>query len=123
MSCIKCLYDPCVCIEEPTEGITIKVEEETCKVIEERAGSAVNAVADQAARMLTIHHVLAHHCPCDPSAYPSEPTEGITIETRINKGTYSAIFAEHSAADQAARILAAHASIPEPVRSKYDWML
>ena len=36
--------------------------------------------------------------------------------------TYSAIDAGHSVEDQAARILAAHARIPEPVSGKDDWM-
>ena len=121
--CVRCFFDPCVCIEEPTEDLTIKVDEQTYKVIKGRAGSDDNADAAQAARMLTIHHVLANDCPCDPSSYPSEPTEGRMIATRINKDTYSVIFAEHSAEAHAHRILAAHACIPEPRRDKDDWML
>ena len=110
----RCNFDPCVCIKEPTECLTIKVDEKTYKVIEQRAGSSV--VGDQAARMLTIHHVLGPSCPCAPSVYPSEPTDRLTIETEINKDTYSGVFAGHgvSAEDQASRILAAHARIPEP---------
>ena len=118
--CIRCNFDPCVCIKEPTEGLTIKVDDKTYKVIERRAGDG--SVEDQAARMLTIHHVLVPSCPCDLSVFPSEPTEILTIETRINKETYSAISEGHSVEDQAARILAAHACIPEPVRGEEDWM-
>ena len=118
--CIRCDFDPYVCIKELTEGLTIKVDDKTYKVIERRAGDG--SVKDQAARMLTIHHVLVSSCPCDPSVFPSEPTEVLIIETRINKDTYSAIFAGHSVEDQAARILAAHACIPEPVRGEHDWM-
>ena len=105
--CIDCDFAPCVCIKEPTEGLTIKVDAKAHKVIERRAGDG--SIEDQAARMLTIHHVLVLSCPCDPSVFPSELTEGLTIETRINKDTYRAIFARHSGEDQAARILAAHA--------------
>ena len=65
--CIRCYFDPCVCIKELTEGLTIKVDDKTYKVIERRAGDG-------------------------------------------------------SVKDQAARILAAHACIPEPVRGEHDWM-
>ncbi len=119
--CIRCDFDPCVCIKEPMQSLTIEVDKETYKFIEQRAGS--NSVGEQAARMLTIHHVL-DPCPCDPSVYPSEPTTAglTTIETEINKDTYSSIFAGHSVEDQAARILAAHASIQPRPAGDQGWM-
>ena len=122
----RCLYNPCVCVEGPTQDLTIKVDKTTCKVIEERGGAP-----GAAARMIAIHHVHPH-CPCNPSACPSacpsEPkTKGITVT--VEEKTYKVI--EQSAGDglaedRVSRILAAHARIPEPVpigSSGYDWMV
>ena len=45
--CIRCDFDPCVCIKEPIQSLTIEVDKETYKFIEQRAGS--NSVGEQAA--------------------------------------------------------------------------
>ena len=73
------------------------------------------------------HVVLGPSCPCDPNVYQANRRTRLTIETEINKDTYSGVFAGHggSVEDQASSILAAHARIPEPRPAgdnKHGWM-
>ena len=51
--CIICDSDLCVCPRGDTQEITIKIDEETCKVIKEEALGGT--VENQAARILTEH--------------------------------------------------------------------
>ena len=72
--------------------------------------------------MNTTYHIK---CDSDPCGCIEEPTESLTIETEINEDTYIGIFARHGGPveDQASRILAAHARIPETKPAgKYRWM-
>ena len=50
---IYCDFAPCVCMKEPTECLTTKVDKETCKVIEQTASTS--SVGDRDARIFAAH--------------------------------------------------------------------
>ena len=51
--CVVCGKDPCVCPRGPVQELTVKIDDDTWKAIEQEAGSG--SVEDQAARILTEH--------------------------------------------------------------------
>ena len=53
MSCIVCCNDPCTCSKGQVRELTVKIDKETWKAIEQEAGGG--SIEDQAARILTTH--------------------------------------------------------------------